>query len=364
MSRARNEISIGELANMLSARAHDLAIKLLPLGHLEGSEWVEANRKNGGLGDSMRVCVKGPRAGVWGHFAAGEKGDALDLVGYIMFGKNKAEAIEWSKRWLGIDERDPAALEDDKRRLAALKEINDREAKAKEEETRQSAFNLWLNSEEKIAGTPVEKYLLGRGIDIRLLGRQPRVLRYHPRLFNVETQRHWPAMVAKIDGADGKACAAHRTWLKVHQDGSVTKAPLQEPKLTLGRYKGGCIRLWRGLDASGKPGKSLGNAPEGSSVVICEGIEDGLSLAVAMPEQRILVAVALSAMGSLELPGNFSHVTIAADNDGDNGSALLGLDRAIRNFKTQGLRVSVMRPPPGVHDVNEILQSKPKEDDE
>jgi hypothetical protein len=62
--------------------------------------------------------------------------------------------------------------------------------------------------------------------------------------------------------------AVHRTWLM--PDGS-GKAPLRDPKMTLGRYAGGAIRLWRGAS-----GKALKDAPTGDSIVITEGIEEAL----------------------------------------------------------------------------------------
>jgi hypothetical protein len=79
------------------------------------------------------------------------------------------------------------------------------------------------------------------------LGRQPWALRFHPALWNEETQRHWPALVAAIVDPEGQLTAVHRIWLA--PDGS-GKAPLRDRKMTLGRYAGGVIRLWRGATAS------------------------------------------------------------------------------------------------------------------
>ena len=104
-------IAIAELCAALNSRAPEFAAKLLPGGHREGDEWVEARRKDGGLGDSLRVHLTGTRARVWAHFAvAGARGpkggDALDLIAYLMFDDDKAQAVGWAKRWLGLADGD------------------------------------------------------------------------------------------------------------------------------------------------------------------------------------------------------------------------------------------------------------------
>lgn len=83
-------IDITEVAQGLTQNIERLARELLPLGRREGDEWVEASRGHGGLGDSLKVKIGGARRGVWGHFAANARGDALDLVAYLMFDGAKA----------------------------------------------------------------------------------------------------------------------------------------------------------------------------------------------------------------------------------------------------------------------------------
>ena len=218
---------------------------------------------------------------------------------------------------------------------------------------RADAFRLWLAGQEKLAGTPVERYLEGRGIALARLGRQPRSLRYHPGLWNGESRKSWPAMLAAVVDAKGDTVAVHRTWLEVRGDGRVTKAPLRDAKMTLGGYKGGSIRLWRG--ASGKP---IGTAPA-EPVVISEGIEDGLSVAVAVPELRILVAISLANMAALALPPQLSPVIVCAQlKDGANAQVARGLDRAIRRWLGEGRRVRLAWSH-GADDMNALLCMRP-----
>jgi hypothetical protein len=345
-------VSIGDLAAMLADRVEVLCAELLPLGRREGHEYVEATRAQGGLGDSLRVHLRPPRRGVWAHFAAGpdKSGDALDLVAYLKTGGDKAKAAAWARAWLGLDARDPRELEAHRDRLERARKLQLEASEKAIQKSRDSAFALWLNSMPLLKGTLADRYLEGRGISLARLGRQPRVLRFHPAAWNAERQAKMPAMIAKIDGVNGKCVGVHRTYLALQPDGSVTKAPLKDPKKTWGLYRGGCIRLWRGAS-----GKALGDAPEGESVIVCEGIEDGLTLACAYPDRRILVAVSLSNMGSLELPPQIAEVVLCADND-ENQAARDGLSRAIDHFLKTGKRVRLAMPPAGAKDVNALLQ--------
>ena len=184
-----------------------------------------------------------------------------------------------------------------------------------------------------------------------LLDRTPGALRYHPGLFNGETGRDHPALLGLINMRDGSK-AVHRTWLAPHPDEprNWVKLKVENAKKTYGDYRGGSIRLWRG--ASDKP---IAKAQAGELVCITEGIEDGLTVAIAMPEARVLVAVSLSNMAHIELPEAIEEVVICADNDPANSKAAGALDRAVTAHLRAGRRVRVARPRGDVKDFNEII---------
>jgi hypothetical protein len=338
-------VDIRELVALLAARAPELCQAVFPAGVREGREW-RVGSLAGEAGRSLAVHLGGERAGIWADFASGECGDALDLVAQAMCRADKAEAIKWARSWLGLDGNDAAALE---RSLAARRrQAEAPPAPADGGDRRDGAFRLWLAAQEKLAGTPVDRYLAGRGIELAGLGRQPRSLRYHPSLWNGESRRAWPAMLAGVVDAKGNTVAVHRTWLEARPDLTVRKAPLADPKMTLGSYKGGCIRLWRGAS-----GKQLADAPA-EAVAITEGIEDGLSVAVARPDLRVLVAVALANMAALELPPQLSPVILCAQQDGANAATAKALDRAIARFLGERRRVQLAWTK-GAKDMNELL---------
>ncbi len=340
-----------EISSMLAGRIRDLVDRLAPGGTVIGGEWVVRNptRHDRNPG-SFRIHLVGPEKGMWFEFASREGGDALGLVAYVLYGGDVGPAIKWAKSWLGISDATPP----EQVRAAMPPPVDDAAAEAeaarRREWKRKLAVRLYLDAQERLAGTPAAEYLAGRGIDLAQLGRQPRALRFHPGLHNEESQAAWPALVAAINDGEGQHIATHRIWL-ARIDGRWKKAPLQQPKMALGAFTGGFISLWRG--ASGKP---LREAPEGDAVAIAEGIETALSVAIACPELRVLCAVASFNMGRLALPATIRRVILAADNDLDNAMVEAKLAAAVAHYQSEGRDVHVAMPPVPGADWNDILQ--------
>lgn len=350
-SRRPPLVPVDVIVRGLAARAPELCAQLFPGGAREGHEF-RIGSLAGEPGRSMAVHLGGARAGVWSDFASGESGDALDLVTQALFAGDKRQGIRWALTWLGLAQIDIHELEVVRRQAEQRASEAQAQAIKETEGKRRAAQKIWLAGAASLRGTPAERYLLGRGIDLAALGRQPRSLRFHPHLWNEESQGHWPALVATIVDAGGDFVAVHRTWLEVNRDGRVSKAPLKDPKLTLGTYRGGAIRLWRGAS-----GKALKDAPIGETVDFTEGIEDGLSVAIAAPECRVLVAVALANMANIELPPAIAVVRIWAQNDAAESRAARGLERAERAHQAQGRRILRVRVPAEFKDVNDLLRA-------
>ena len=69
------------------------------------------------------------------------------------------------------------------------------------------------------------------------------------------------------------------------------------------------------------------------------------------------MAVSLGNMASIPLPPAIATVIIAAQNDPPGSPAVHALDRAVARFLTEGRRVKIARPPPGVKDLNDLLRA-------
>ena len=145
-----------------------------------------------------------------------------------------------------------------------------------------------------IAGTPAERYLRGRGITCAL----PETLRFHPACWHGPTARRRPAMVARVEGADG--FAVHRTYLSPDGTG---KAAVEPAKMMLGACAGGAVPLLRSY----------------RRLVVAEGIETALSLASGLLDGPLSLWAALSASGmaALRLPPLVTGAELVVACDGD-----------------------------------------------
>lgn len=90
------------IKRMLSGRALEVAEHLLRAGKLHGHEWC-AGSVRGEAGESLKVCVKGNKAGLWSDFAeGGESGDLIDLWCAVR-GVELPKALDQIRSWLGVE---------------------------------------------------------------------------------------------------------------------------------------------------------------------------------------------------------------------------------------------------------------------
>jgi len=92
---------ITELKRMLADRAQAVAEYLLPAGKFLAGEWTVGSA-NGEPGKSLKVCVKGPKSGIWSDFAEGTGGDLIDLWRATK-GQTLVEALTAIRGWLGVE---------------------------------------------------------------------------------------------------------------------------------------------------------------------------------------------------------------------------------------------------------------------
>lgn len=349
-----------ELARELNSRIQALAPDLLPRGVRRGI-WWRCGSLAGEEGQSLALYLSTPKRGRWYDYASGEHGDALDLVCQIQCNGEMIAAMDWARRWLGRPERE----HDRKPRPAPTAASGRAIAEDQLAQRRKQVTALWLASNPVERGDMVWRYLADRGIDLGRLSRVPSVLRCHPGLWNRESQRSWPAMVALITDAEGHNCAVHRTWLAernlaFEDTPKIGKAPLDDPKLSLGPFRGGYIRLWRGSE--GRPWSSV---KPGETLLLAEGIEDLLSYVQFEPQWRAACAVSLSFMMAIDLPPEFTEIRILSQRDprmtADGKTVKLSparrlLSKVIARFEAEGRTVYYWAPPVYVKDCNEYVQ--------
>ncbi len=178
-----------------------------------------------------------------------------------------------------------------------------------------------------IAGTLAETYLHSRGITCGL----PKTLRYQAQGWHPSACR-FPMMIGAVEG--GANFAVHRTYIRADGLGKVDTEPA---KAMLGPVASGAVRL---SEAEG-------------ALVVCEGIETGLSLlsGLLVGPAAVWAALSTSGMRTLNLPPLPGNLTIASDGDEPGRAAA---DVLATRATALGWRVSMLAAPEG-HDWNDVL---------
>ena len=286
----------------------------LPSGRAAGVEWTALNpRRHDQRPGSFRVNL---RSGRWADFATGEGGgDPVSLYAYLFTdGRQGAAARALDGGRIAV------------RPMSAAKVA--KAANPDADEARRIARACAIHAAAGPTSGAAEAYLINRGLRPvpAWTGLRTAVLR-HP-----DAGEH-PAVVAPVTGTSGALEGIQRTFLTV--DGR--KLPVRDPKLSLGRVRGGAIRL-------GDPAAEL---------VLCEGLEDGLSLAQELPGSCVWAAPGAGMLAAMCLPPIVSSVVIAADNDAAGEQAAR---RAAERFASEGRQVRIMRPDPAFKDWNDQLR--------
>lgn len=245
-----------------------------------------------------------------------------DVVKYVM----ETERIGFmdALRWLGA--ANLPAVNPDARARAVEEDAAEREAAIAE------ARRFWEQC-GPLPGTDGDRYLSGRGIDIR-----PDAFRFgQVPAWRDKSTGEWgkrlPALLGAVTIGDD-VVAAQRIFLR---DQGRAKANMKRPKLSIGRVLGGAI--WIG--------------PPANEVVITEGPEDALSLAQEMPGRTVLAALGTAFMPAIIFPEIVTSILIAGQNDKAGTAAV---DAAAEALLSKGFAVSVMWPDEGFKDWNDQLR--------
>jgi hypothetical protein len=231
----------------------------------------------------------------------------------------------------GCDFRDimnVAGLPCDAMRFDAVeaKEANaKRKAHASEQLAR--ARRLWATC-KPLQGTEGEAYLRSRGITCAL----PPMLGWAAEAFHGPSASWLSAMVGNVSTG-----GVHRTYFE--KSGQRIS---RNPKLMQGPCAGGAVAL------SGAHGP----------LVVCEGIETGLSLlsGILLRPATVWAALSTSGMKSLILPSVSPELIIATDSD-DAGAGRMAGNALAERADACGWAVSLLPAPDG-KDWNDVLNQK------
>lgn len=204
------------------------------------------------------------------------------------------------------------------------------DAGAKRMRNRDLARSEW-RAGTAIAGTPADLYLASRGI----AGGVPGSIRFGevPRWYDHERNREGPrlsAMLSACQDVDGAIVGIQRLYLDRHG----RKRFSSTPRLSLGQIRGGALRL----------------GPEAHTILLCEGVEDGLSLRLMNPGSSVWVALGAANLPHVRFPPIVRHVVVAADSD---EPGIAAAEAARDAYRARDLEVDLIRPGHGAKDFNE-----------
>lgn len=289
-----------------------------PQGGRRGSRAVRLGPRG-----SLQINLSGVRAGRFrDHYPDGSAigsgpshGDLIDLVSYAK-GLTTREAIAWARAWLGEPEELRASRRPEPTPAPAPGRDRSRRAEGEEERrARQlaAAQDMWA-SRRPVFENMAERYLAGRGLRVppgcSALGYVPRA--WH-RTVECELT-YWPALVAAICDAAGELVGIQRTYLQPLPGGAVRKAPLPNPRLTLGGYWHGAIRL------TGEPGLEL---------ALTEGVETGLAVWMGTG-LKVWAVNATNNFPAVHVPEHVRTVILCGDGDEPDLARTIALGRTPR----------------------------------
>jgi hypothetical protein len=188
-------------------------------------------------------------------------------------------------------------------------------------------------STSNLENTPIEKYL--REHRVIKNAELPASIKYHPNLYHSATGLKFPAMVAVVQNIDGEIMGLHRTYLDPITN---NKADIKPNKMMLGNISGGAVKLSGALFAP---------------LIVCEGIETGLSIleAVNYPVWALLSAANFENVIPPPIT-QISSIIIAADND-DAGTK--AAEKLATKLALQGYAIKICTPT-YANDFNDLLK--------
>ena len=274
-----------------------------------GREWKACCPFHADRSPSFTVYADDRR---WHCFGCGAGGDQVDFI----------------KRFYRVPHRDAVQMVGGDNLPDVVREQPELGRQEAERDTTAEAIAIWRQA-GPVAGTEAEAYLRWRGLTCPI----PESLRF-ARLRYGRRGRVHPCLVALVASVENKATGVQRTFLR--SDG-LGKADVPKPKLSLGHITGGAIRL----------------ASAAAEMVVCEGMEDALTLQQELGRSAWASAGAGN-LAKLRLPVGVRSVIIGADAD-ETGQDQAR--RAAKAFAEQGRQTRIINPLPGFKDFNEEIRS-------
>lgn len=351
-----------DLKRALDDRMLDV-LRRLKLPEPKGNGTILISDPRGGdANPSFAIWCYKPGGLSWKKYNGSEGGRTLELIAYCngwydLPKRGADEAARWAMDKLGLGRVTSEQLERDRAAAVVRNAEQSKKSEADALRKRKAALATFINA-EPVLDTPAEIYLRDiRGIDLRaapFVGPRggslvPHCLRFIPQHKYVHRAKNGqkigesfhPCLIAACVDADMKIAAIHQTFLRDDGMGKAEFAPApdgtEQPQRKVWPESMGCvIPLWRGADhLSIKQAKEHGII---QTMVLTEGIEDGLSAVLAAPQHRVWAMISLSNMVNVapRLPECVDAVIVHRQNDWDKRQAIEQFDRGMKAIGATG----------------------------
>ncbi|GLK72585.1 toprim domain-containing protein [Ancylobacter dichloromethanicus] len=340
-----------ELKALAQDNLRTILDQLAPGGRFQGGSkpsYLVSNPMRNDRNPSLCIWTRGTAAGGFVDWAERDviKGDIFGLVAYLNGKpiKDFGFAAGWLRDMLGIEHM----TAEDRRAAKEARDQRRREnAEAEERKRRhgaQRAYDKWRYGRMVMPGSTAYRYLEARGVPLAEVQHYSGELRYLPaeeywmaaewgertesgriQRYKVRPGPKFPCIITPLRDAKGTLRSLHYTFLA--PDGS-GKADVEKPKLIWPEQLG--LSMWIGHGPTGLD-PCQADATDGVTGPLCltEGLEDGLSAALAVPELRVWGAISLGNLAHQPVDRPcVSEIYVAAQNDWGKAEALAHLQRA------------------------------------
>lgn len=323
----------------------------------------------------------------WKNYTTDERGRSLELIAYTqgwyhLENRGGKEAARYAVERFGLGRVSGADLERDRANAKAKAERAQQQAGEELRRGQTWAFKTFMEA-KPILDTAGEIYLRDkRGIDLRAApfigprgGRlAPAALRFIPRHKyvhrdkggNITATTAHPCMIACCVDKAMKIVAIHQTWLR--DDGS-DKADLppapdgtpQPGRKVFPSSAGAVIPLWMGSEQFSVPEaiNNFNNHGLIETLVLTEGVEDGLSAVLARPQYRTWGMISLSNITHVagRVPEFVDSIIVHQQNDWMKSAAVAQFERGMAALRATGRMVATVAAYGG-KDLNDTLRGE------
>jgi len=358
---------VEEVKQLLKDRIRDVCRWLLPDGRQIGRTWKANNpvRDKPGQTPELNVYLSG-QVGAWKDYRNDDdKGDILGLVQFV-HGTDFAGAMKLAKDFLGLRSMSAEERRTNQRRAKVQAEQDDADARRKEDQLRAFCEKRFLSGFPFGGGTPAEIHARdywreSRGIDIDAIAMLDKSsFRFHPaieywslaefrrdersrRMLKVKEGPKFPAILAAMRGPMGQFADHHVTFLDPVKPDKAKLPPKKDgqprsPRLMRCPNLGAVVRI-----SHGPEGMPPEHSTEPHPLILAEGMETGLSLALALPEARVWACGSINGIKNAPVKFPFvSSVIVAGENDWDKPQAQKALRSALTELERSGKPLDLM----------------------